>query len=127
MNEKVKTLGEQARELSAQDRIALVENVLDSLDRPDPSIDRLWAKEAGDRLAAYRRVSPRRTHGQGPQRRRRQIPAVTVRFVGEGVRRCRMNRFPYGLIYAVDNGDILVLAVAHLHREPGYWRDRLKR
>lgn len=45
----------------------------------------------------------------------------------EGLRRCRLNRFPYGLIYAVENGDILVLAVAHLHRKPGYWRERLKR
>jgi hypothetical protein len=45
----------------------------------------------------------------------------------EGVRRCRLNRFPYGLIYTIDNGDILVLAVAHLHRRPDYWRDRLKR
>jgi plasmid stabilization system protein ParE len=45
----------------------------------------------------------------------------------DGVRRCRLNRFPYGLIYAVENGDILVLAIAHLHRKPGYWRDRLKR
>jgi plasmid stabilization system protein ParE len=44
----------------------------------------------------------------------------------EGLRRCRLNRFPYGLIYAIENGDVLVLAVAHLHREPGYWRDRLK-
>jgi hypothetical protein len=43
------------------------------------------------------------------------------------VRRCRLNRFPYGLIYTVAGGDILVLAVAHLHRRPGYWRDRLKR
>lgn len=42
------------------------------------------------------------------------------------VRRCRLNRFPYGLIYAVEDGDILVLAVAHLHRRPGYWRDRLQ-
>jgi hypothetical protein len=31
-----------------------------------------------------------------------------------------------GLIYTIDNGDILVLAVAHLHRRPDYWRDRLK-
>jgi ParE toxin of type II toxin-antitoxin system, parDE len=44
----------------------------------------------------------------------------------DGVRRCRLTRFPYGLIYAIDNSDILVLAVAHLHREPDYWRDRLK-
>ena len=47
--------------------------------------------------------------------------------LGEGIRRCRLGRFPYGLIYAVDNGDILVLAVAHLHRRPDYWRDRLPR
>ena len=47
--------------------------------------------------------------------------------LGEGIRRCRLGRFPYGLIYALDDGDILVLAVAHLHRRPDYWRDRLKR
>ena len=55
MNAKAKALGAQARELSPQDRIALVEDVLDSLDQADPTIDRLWAKEAGERLAAYRR------------------------------------------------------------------------
>jgi plasmid stabilization system protein ParE len=44
----------------------------------------------------------------------------------EDVRRCRLSRFPYGLIYSVEKGDILVLAVAHLHRRPDYWRDRLK-
>lgn len=35
-------------------RIALVEDVLDSLDRADPDIDKLWAREASDRMAAYR-------------------------------------------------------------------------
>jgi len=55
MNAKAKSLGDQARQLSPQDRIALVEDVLDSLDRSDPNIDRLWAKEASERLAAYRR------------------------------------------------------------------------
>jgi hypothetical protein len=44
----------------------------------------------------------------------------------EGVRRCRLSRFPYGLIYTIETGDILVLAVAHLHRKPDYWRDRLQ-
>jgi putative addiction module component (TIGR02574 family) len=55
MSDRAKTLGEQARELSPPERIALVEDVLDSLDRADPRIDRLWATEAKDRLAAYRR------------------------------------------------------------------------
>ena len=55
MSNKAKTLIEQARALSPQDRIALVEEVLDSLDRADPDIDQQWAREASDRLAAYRR------------------------------------------------------------------------
>ncbi|MBV8746457.1 MAG: addiction module protein [Xanthobacteraceae bacterium] len=55
MSEEAKTLLEQARALPPQDRIALVEDVLDTLDRPDPELDRLWTQEASDRLAAYRR------------------------------------------------------------------------
>ena len=34
--------------------MALVEHILDSLDAPDPTMDALWAREADDRLAAYR-------------------------------------------------------------------------
>lgn len=55
MGDKAKALSEAARALSPRDRVALVEDVLDSLDRADPNVDRLWAKEARDRLAAYRR------------------------------------------------------------------------
>jgi hypothetical protein len=52
MNDKAKTLIERARALPPHDRIALVENVLDSRDQSDPDIDQLWAREANDRLAA---------------------------------------------------------------------------
>ena len=55
MSERAKALGEQARELTPPERIALVEDLLDSLERADPRIDSLWVKEANDRLAAYRR------------------------------------------------------------------------
>jgi plasmid stabilization system protein ParE len=41
-----------------------------------------------------------------------------------GIRRCLVNRFPYGLIYAVETDSIVILAVAHLHRYPRYWIDR---
>lgn len=41
------------------------------------------------------------------------------------VRRCRLRRFPYSVIYAQEGSDFLVLAVAHQHRKPGYWRTRL--
>jgi len=33
----------------------VVERILDSLDQPDAALDTLWASEASDRLAAYRR------------------------------------------------------------------------
>jgi putative addiction module component (TIGR02574 family) len=55
MSERAKTLGQQARELTPPERLALVEDLLDSLDRADPRIDSLWVKEANERLAAYRR------------------------------------------------------------------------
>ena len=41
-----------------------------------------------------------------------------------GIRRCQMNRFPYGLIYTVTETAILIIAFAHLHRVPEYWRLR---
>jgi len=55
MSNDAKTLIERARELTPAERIALVEDVLDSLDHADPDIDRAWAREATDRAAAYRR------------------------------------------------------------------------
>lgn len=55
MSNEAKTLIELARALPPEDRIALVEDVLDSLDHTDADIDQLWAREATDRLAAYRR------------------------------------------------------------------------
>lgn len=40
------------------------------------------------------------------------------------IRRCQMNRFPYGLIYVATKNEVLVVPVAHLHRAPEYWRSR---
>jgi plasmid stabilization system protein ParE len=42
-----------------------------------------------------------------------------------GLRRCLLARFPYGLIYGLDNDSVIIIAVAHLHRNPRYWADRL--
>jgi putative addiction module component (TIGR02574 family) len=55
MNAKIKALSEQARKLTPEERIELVEDLLGSLDPTDPEIDRLWAEAAKDRLAAYLR------------------------------------------------------------------------
>ena len=45
--------------------------------------------------------------------------------LSERTRRCRMRRFPYGLIYHVRDETLLIVAVMHLHRHPDVWRDRL--
>lgn len=40
------------------------------------------------------------------------------------VRRCRLNSFPYGIVYRVKPREIRLLAVMHHHREPNYWTYR---
>jgi len=45
--------------------------------------------------------------------------------IEQGLRRCLFSRFPYGIIYGIDSETVIVVAVAHLHREPKYWIDRL--
>jgi plasmid stabilization system protein ParE len=42
-----------------------------------------------------------------------------------GTRRCLTQRFPYSVVYQIRPNLILVVAVAHLRREPGYWTARL--
>lgn len=42
----------------------------------------------------------------------------------DDIRRCLTNRFPFGVIYAIEEDHIQVLAVMHLRREPNYWKGR---
>jgi len=44
----------------------------------------------------------------------------------QNTRRCQTHRFPYGVIYQILESEILVVAVANLHRRPGYWSDRIR-
>jgi plasmid stabilization system protein ParE len=39
-----------------------------------------------------------------------------------GTRKYVLRRFPFALIYRTDVSSIIVLAVAHGNRRPGYWR-----
>ena len=40
--------------------------------------------------------------------------------LSENVRRCRLRRFPYGLIYHPAVDELVIVAVAHSHRRPSY-------
>jgi toxin ParE1/3/4 len=39
-------------------------------------------------------------------------------------RRILVRRFPFSVVYTRNERGILVIAVAHGHRRPGYWKDR---
>jgi plasmid stabilization system protein ParE len=41
-------------------------------------------------------------------------------------RRCRTNRFPYGINYQDRKEMLLIVAVMHMSREPETWKSRLK-
>jgi len=41
------------------------------------------------------------------------------------VRRCLVERFPYGVYYRLDSAAIFVLAVMHSKKKPGAWKARL--
>ena len=36
-------------------------------------------------------------------------------------RRCRTNKFPYGIIYSLRDKQIIVVAIMHLHKAPKSW------
>ena len=42
------------------------------------------------------------------------------------IRRYLVHKFPYKIIYSIQDDAIVILAFAHIHRKPNYWVDRLK-
>lgn len=53
----------------------------------------------------------------------RESPTRSIA-IDEDVRRCMARKFPYAIIYTVEQDYILILAVMHCSREPNYWRNR---
>ena len=47
-------------------------------------------------------------------------------FFEQDVRRHRVNVFPYLVLYTVEPDCVLIIAVMHGKREPGYWKHRLR-
>lgn len=57
------------------------------------------------------------------------IDAMPFRFrvLRTPFRRCLVPKFPYSIIFAIESDFILIIAVAHAKRKPGYWHDRIKK
>jgi plasmid stabilization system protein ParE len=43
-----------------------------------------------------------------------------------GTRHYLLRRYPFSVVYRIEAARILVVAVAHGHRRPGYWASRLQ-
>jgi len=52
-------------------------------------------------------------------------PLFHIRVSGS-LRKCRVPRFPYGILYRFDGETVEILVVMHLHRRPGYWKKRVQ-
>lgn len=94
-----------------------------------------FAKLALEEMAEAKRYYERQQPGLGDQF---QLEAqrsalrileqpLTWRIEIESIRRCLLNRFPYKMLYVIREENIVVLAVAHQHRKPDYWIDRIPR
>ena len=53
-----------------------------------------------------------------------RLPEAWPRF-DYGTRRYLLRRYPFSIIYRVEADRVLIVAVAHGHRRPGYWKSRL--
>ena len=81
-----------------------------------------------DKVAYYEDIQP----GLGHRFRARVEAAValatsmpTIGFPYKyGTRRVFPRKFPYSVVYVEFEVEIVILAVAHFKRKPGYWRGR---
>jgi toxin ParE1/3/4 len=44
--------------------------------------------------------------------------------IDEEIRQCATRKFPYEIVYTVEQDYILILAVMHCSRKPRYWENR---
>jgi plasmid stabilization system protein ParE len=42
------------------------------------------------------------------------------------IRKCSLHKFPYKVLYSIEQDHIFIVAVAHQHRRPDYWVDRIE-
>ena len=54
MGPKAKEVLKEALELPPVERAGVVDRIISSLDAPDAQIDKVWRKEIGERIDAYR-------------------------------------------------------------------------
>lgn len=86
------------------------------------------AKEAEEAAAWYAESDPRvalrfAEELDAALSRIAEAPHRWPSYIGEA-RRVRLTRFPFLVAYREEPDRILIVAVAHAKRKPGYWRER---
>ncbi|NOU21515.1 MAG: type II toxin-antitoxin system RelE/ParE family toxin [Methyloglobulus sp.] len=49
---------------------------------------------------------------------------LLYRKIDENIRKCRLLHFPYSIIFRTKPGQIEIIAVMHLRKQPNYWQSR---
>ena len=44
----------------------------------------------------------------------------------ENIRKYILHKFPYKVLYSIEKDHLYIIAIAHMHREPRYWINRIK-
>lgn len=52
-----------------------------------------------------------------------QTPHLGTPYI-DTTRRLLLDRFPYNIVYSIEPDTVVIIAVAHQRRKPGYWKDR---
>jgi len=54
-----------------------------------------------------------------------QVNPLLYQEIEDGVRRCLTTTFPFGVVFRIMPEQYVIIAVMHLHRDPGYWKSRV--
>jgi plasmid stabilization system protein ParE len=54
-----------------------------------------------------------------------QVNPLLYHEIEVGVRRCLTMTFPFAVVFRIMPDKYVVIAVMHLHRDPGYWKNRV--
>ncbi len=54
-----------------------------------------------------------------------QVNPLLYQEIEDGVRRSITTKFPFGVVFRIRSDKYVIVAVAHLHRDPGYWKNRI--
>ena len=54
-----------------------------------------------------------------------QVNPFLYQEIDDGVRRCLTMKFPFGVVFRTTMDKHVIIAVMHLRRDPGYWKNRI--